>query len=587
MIKVSDYIASYLKSKGLETVFGISGGASLHLLHSFESKGVKLVCPHHEQGAAMAADAYSRAGAKLSVAVATSGPGATNLITGICTSYYDSVPVLILTGQVSTFRSSDGLGVRQFGFQETPIVDLCKRITKSAVSITDKTQIPDALELAIHEMTTGRPGPVLIDIPDNIQREYFSNPVGSKIFQLKPPSNPADKFKKQLKTLHAYIKISERPIILAGWGVHSAKQETEFTEFVDNTGIPVALTWGGTDLLPHSHPSLVGRFGTHGMRHANFAVQNADLIIALGTRLDTKSTGTPIDSFARSAKKVVIDIDKNELEKFAEFNLHIDEKIHTDLESFFQFRGEFNDKKPLLDWYKSIKNWQQKFEDFDNQFRKTESGINPYSFYSKLSEIVPNETNVILDTGCCLAWAMQALKVKAGMRVFHDYNNTAMGWSIPAIVGVHSSKPDSTIVCCVGDGSFMMTLPELSTIKHQNIPVKIFIFNNQGYAMIRQTQDQWFDSKYVASQTGDSFGMPSFKRIAEAFDFKYVSFSADTDLQKLDEVMTDRAATIIEVQIDPEARVVPQVKFGRPNEDMEPLLDRENFHKMMIIDALE
>jgi len=311
--KLSDYIAKFVAELGVDTVFAISGGASLHLIHSVHANPrLRLVCPHHEQAAAMGADGYARVKGDIGVAIATSGPGATNLLTGICCSYYDSVPVLYLTGQVSTFRSVGDTGVRQIGFQETPIVDICRPVTKYAVSISDPSRIRYELEKSVAMMQDGRQGPAVVDIPDNLQRvlieedqlEPFEGLDRGEIrFAFDEPA--------RIELLQAIAR-AKRPVVIAGWGVHLAKVEEPFLEFVESLNLPVALTWGAADLMPENHPLNLGRFGTHGMRHTNFAVQNADFILSLGSRLDTKATGSPVNTFAPGAYKVMVDIDANE-----------------------------------------------------------------------------------------------------------------------------------------------------------------------------------------------------------------------------------------------------------------------------------
>ena len=332
--KVSDVVAEVLIEEKISHVFAISGGASLHLIHSLaDNENIQYICNHNEQASAMAADGYSRVSGKTGVAVTTSGPGATNLITGICCSYYDSIPSLFITGQVSTMRMKGDTGVRQIGFQETPIVDIAQEITKYAYTIVDPEEIRYQLQKALHIAKSGRPGPVLVDIPDDLQRELV-DPLKLKNFQA-PAAQELPHLKNSLQDTMDSIMNSRRPILIAGWGVHLSDTEAEFLKFAESFNIPIALTWGAADLIPFDHDLYVGTFGTHGNRHANFAVQNADLIISLGSRLDTKSTGSPVNTFAREAKKIMIDIDINELNKFQYFDLKFDQLIHCDLKDFF------------------------------------------------------------------------------------------------------------------------------------------------------------------------------------------------------------------------------------------------------------
>lgn len=588
-IKLSDYVVDFFSQKGIETMFAITGGASLHIIDSISKHPiVNYVCPHHEQGAAMAADGYARTNGGLGVAVATSGPGATNLITGICCCYYDSIPVVFLTGQVSTFRMVGNTGVRQIGFQETPIVDICKPITKYAVQLSDPKKIRYELEKAVYIALSGRSGPVLIDIPDNLQRELIEE---SELLGFE--SSPEEMFLQntfkltQANEILDLIKAAERPVIVAGWGIHLSATESNFIKFAEILNIPVVFTWGGADLMPYSHPLNVGTFGTHGTRHANFAVQNADLVLSLGSRLDTKSTGTPVNSFAREAKKIMIDIDGSELGKFENFGLNIDLTVKIDLKDFFDGFNNKNlneFKKEYLSWFSRIKEWRDMDFDTRNNIDNVRGGVNPYNFIRSYSVLLPENTRLFVDTGCSIAWTMQAGQFKSGIRVFHDFNNTAMGWALPASIGSFFAKKEGLINCVVGDGSFMMTMHELATLKHHKIPIKIFLINNSGYSMIQQTQDQWLESRYSGSSNEGGLSFPDYREIAKAFTLDYMEIDSESDLEsKIQYVQDSERGFLCNVIVPPLSRVSPQVKFGRPNEDMEPLLPREIFNKAMII----
>jgi acetolactate synthase-1/2/3 large subunit len=589
-IKLSDYVAKFIAGQGVDTVFAISGGASLHLIHSVHSNPhLRLVCPHHEQAAAMGADGYARVKGDIGVAVATSGPGATNLITGICCSFYDSVPVLFITGQVSTFRTVGDSGVRQIGFQETPTVDICRPVTKYAVSLADPNRIRYELEKAVAMMRAGRQGPAVVDIPDNLQRALIDEDEletfeGLESTEIRYPFD--ERFRLELL---AAIAKAQRPVVIAGWGIHLARVEEAFLEFVESLNLPVALTWGAADLMPEDHPLNLGRFGTHGMRHTNFAVQNADLILSLGSRLDTKATGSPVNTFARGAYKVMVDIDANELAKFDRFDLRIDLPLQVDLREFFErfTKQELWDaQSSVTGWSAQTREWKRMFSAFDAKARSHQAdGIDPYLLFEELSASCPENTIVTVDTGCSIAWSMQAWGFKAGQRIFHDYNNTAMGWALPAANGAWFARGgQQPILCVVGDGSFMMSMQELATVLHHSIPVKIILMNNSGYSMIRQTQEQWLDSDYVASSRQGGISFPNFSKISESFGLHYIRINRDDDLiEGLRSVMSHHGPLLCEVIVSESARVIPQVKFGRPNEDMEPLLPREVLSRELMI----
>lgn len=590
-IKLSDYVAKFIAGQGVDTVFAISGGASLHLIHSVHANPhLRLVCPHHEQAAAMGADGYARVKGGIGVAMATSGPGATNLVTGICCSYYDSVPVLYLTGQVSTFRSVGDTQVRQIGFQETPTVDICRPVTKYAVTLSAPDRIRYELEKAVALMRAGRQGPAVVDIPDNLQRALIEEDRLESFEGLQAATDSRFLFDERAKgELLTAIAKAERPVVIAGWGIHLANVEQAFLRFVESLNLPVALTWGAADLMPEDHRLNLGRFGTHGMRHANFAVQNADLILSLGSRLDTKATGSPVNTFARGAYKVMVDVDANELAKFDRFDLRLDLLLQADLREFFQrftVQELQSARCAVTDWLSRTGEWRGTFAEFDARARAEQAdGVDPYRLFEQLSATCPVDALVMVDTGCSIAWSMQAWRFKAGQRLFHDFNNTAMGWALPAANGAwFASGGRQPVLCVVGDGSLMMSVQELATVLHHSIPVKIVLVNNSGYAMIRQTQDQWLDSDYIASSRQGGISFPCFSKLAEAFGLEYVRIDTGEYLTEgLELVLASPGAVLCEVVVPEAARVIPQVKFGRPNEDMEPLLPRDLLSSLMCI----
>lgn len=594
LVKLSDYVADRLAEAGVRNVFGISGGASLHLLHSInDHPALQIFCPHHEQAAAMAADGCARVSKKIGVTVATSGPGATNLITGICGAFYDSVPMLCLTGQVSSFRNVGSTGVRQIGFQETPIVDLCRPVTKYAVKLQDPQNIGLELDKCLFLATDGRPGPTLLDIPDNYQREMIDT---KSLKRWRSPTQETsdfllaqvDRLNNQVEEALKLLSLAKRPVVIAGAGLHLGNCEKEFHEFLKRYAVPVVMTWGAADILPADHRSYVGTFGTHGQRHANFAIQNADFVLSLGSRLDTKSTGTPVNSFAREAKRVMVDVDEKEIKKFEHFDLSLHLGIHCNLKQFFILAGSYDQKvKRNLRWANKILSWKSEFDAFDNTSRSVSTGLAPYAIVKELFEIAPKKTQFFLDTGATLAWSMQSFLPDSGKRVFHDFNNTAMGWALPACFGAWTIDKGKPYFCLSGDGSLMMNIQELATTQFHKMPLKLFVINNGGYAMIKQTQDQWLGSEYIASNKGKDLGFPNFEKLADSFGMKYLPVNTVDELRKNEEELTNNTdACFIEITVPPDARVIPQVKFGRPNEDMEPLLPREIFKRNMIIETL-
>jgi acetolactate synthase I/II/III large subunit len=459
-MKLSDYVAAFLAGKGIRHVFAISGGASLHLIHSLATTpGITFICPQHEQAGAMAADGYARVTGKLGVAIATSGPGATNLLTGVCCSYYDSVPVLYITGQVSTFRMKANTGVRQIGFQETDTVDIFRPVTKYVVRIDSPEQIRYELEKACHIAHSGRPGPVLLDLPDNIQRMEI-NPDMLPAF-IPPQEEMGEKpLLEQVQRCVELLEQAERPVLVLGAGIHLAGAADLARDVIDRLGIPVAPTWAAADILPSGHPLFIGTFGTHGTRYGNFAVQNADLILSIGSRLDTKATGSPVSTFAREARKVVVDIDPKELGKFVHFGLHIDLPIAADAAVFLRaLNGILSHRLEISPWLKRIGEWKNRYPICLPDY-SLEKDVNPYIFMQTLARHCSENEVIFIDTGCALAWMMQGFQFKRGQRVYHDWNNTAMGWAVPASIGACLALDRRPILCVCGDGSLQMNIQE-------------------------------------------------------------------------------------------------------------------------------
>lgn len=589
-MKLSDYVINFLGKQGLKHAFVITGGASVHLIDSIgKHPAVRYICLQHEQASAMAADAYARVTKNFGVAISTSGPGATNMLTGVCSAYYDSVPVIYITGQVSTFRLKGDTGVRQIGFQETDVVDIFRPITKYAVLVDQSKKIRYELEKAVHIAKSGRPGPVLLDIPDNIQREQIY-PDKLESFVPEKKKTVSNNLNVKIDECLKLFKNTKRPIIILGWGVRLAKVEIELEKLFSKLKFPVVPTWAVADFLPFNHPFNVGTFGTHGTRYANFAVQNADLILAIGTRLDTKATGSPMSTFARGAKKIVVDIDSNELNKFKKFGLDIELLIQADA---LDFVTELNKnlfkykKQDISKWLGLIKTWKRKYPICTENYYK-EKNVNPYVFVKALSSAASEGEVIMSDTGCALVWMMQAFEFKFGQRLYHDWNNTAMGWALPASIGASFALNGKKVLCVVGDGSLQMNIQELATVIRHRLPIKIFLINNHGYSMIQQTQDQWLNSKYLASTVEGGLAFPDFSKVARAYGFKTINISNSKNIsQIIKNVLKSNGPVFCNVDINASYRVVPQVKYGMPNEDAEPLLDRNEFKECMVIEPIQ
>jgi len=587
-MKLSDYIADFLKNQGIRHVFTITGGASAHLIDSIaKTEGIDYICPQHEQAGAMAADAYSRVTGNLGAAIATSGPGATNMLTGVCCAYYDSVPVIYITGQVSTLKLKGDSGIRQLGFQESDIIDIFKPVTKYAVLVKDPLRIRYELEKAAYIARSGRLGPVLVDIPDNLQREDIDPEQLEPFIPEEGEAKTEDPDAKVMRSIEL-INRAERPVLLLGWGIKLAKAEEEARVLIERLGFPVLCTWAMMDLLPSDHPLSAGSFGSHGTRHANFAVQNADLILSIGSRLDTRNAGSP--AFARGAKKIVVDIDSSELEKFERFKMDVDLPIHADAGYFMRALNSRIGEESLpdiSDWKSRIAEWKERFPICLSEYYQQEE-VNPYVFVKALSAASSEGDVLFADTGCCLAWIMQAFEFKKEQRIYSAFNNTPMGYALPASIGACFALDKGAVICATGDGGLQMNIQEMATVIRHNLPIKIFLFNNHGYSMIQQTQDQWLDSKYEASTVEGGLAFPDFIKVAEAYGYKCFNITRNSGMEStIKEALNTEGPVFCNVEIPSHHRVVPLVKFGRAIEDSEPLLDREEFFKNMIVEPYE
>lgn len=591
-MKLAEYVGGFLASEGIRHVFAVSGGASLHLIHGIDNTpGIDFVCPHHEQAGAMAADAYARVTGNLGAAVATSGPGGTNMLTGIACAYYDSVPVIFITGQVATYRNKADTGVRQLGFQETEIVEMCRPITKYAVTVSDPRRIRYELEKAAWIAREGRRGPVLIDIPDDLQRAQV-DPDELDGFTPPRPDETVDDdlLERRAQTCAEMIRAAERPVVIFGWGVRLSGAAREAVALVTRLELPVLTTWGVVDLLAEDHPLKVGTFGTHGTRQGNFTVQNADLVISIGSRLDTHGVGSPFSDFARAAKKVLVDIDQTEIDKFERYEMRVDLPVVSDARRFLQALDTATHDAAPLDispWLEQIGRWKTQYPTVRPEYY-AESRLNPYVFVDQLAKASENGEVIFVDTGCAVAWMSQAFAFKAGQRYFHAFNNTPMGYALPGAIGASLALDGKSVICVAGDGGLQMNVQELATAAHHRLPIKLFVLNNHGYSMIKQTQEQWLGSRYLASSHSGGLGFPDFEALGRAYGWQTCTLRTNADAQaRIAEILAADGPILCNVELDPDARVLPQVKYGRPIEDSEPLLPREEFFANMLIEPVE
>jgi acetolactate synthase-1/2/3 large subunit len=587
---VADYILKFLISKNVNNVFLMTGGAISFAIDAFSrNKKIKYTCVAHEQAAAMMADAYSRVGKGFGATMVTSGPGAQNLITGIACSWFDSVPVIHISGQVNKFELSTAnkttKKVRQIGFQETDIVSMVKPITKFAYQLKSANEIKYILEKAFYIATSGRPGPVLIDIPMNFQKEII-NEKNIKIFN-KPKKNTSinAKIKSSIYKIKELLNKSKRPVLILGGGLRVAKAVNELDKFLKKINIPIVTTWSGVDVLDFNHKNYIGCIGVYGSRAANFAVQNADLVLNFGSRLDTRVTGGKPETFSRAAKIISVDIDKYELNKKRGLNNYL--KINQDLKDFLLILNSksINFKHSISHQWESICNeWKLTYPNVKPTYKKQAKYVNPYFFFDKLSEKLTNKDIIVSDSGGNLTWTVQAFKIKKGQRLFSAYGNSPMGYSLPAALGASLANNKHRVVCIEGDGGIQINIQELQTMVANNIPLKLFIINNNGYGIIKQFQELYLNARYEGTIPSKGVTNPDFKKISKAYGINYNEIKNNRQIEAvLNKVLKTKKPEFINVLINPSQKIIPKLQFGKPIEDLSPLLTRSEFKKNMIV----
>ena len=585
-MKTSDFIAKFLADAGINTAFVLTGGCIVHIIDSIASAdGIDYIPVQHEQAGAMAADTFSRVKGTAGLALATSGPGATNLVTGVCCSFYDSIPVIVITGQVPSGQLKRTSKSRQIGFQETDVVSIFKSITKYAVLVDNAEDIRFELEKALYFATEGRPGPVLIDICDDVQRADI-DPDSLRSFN--KPRAQRQTHSDQITQIIKLINKAERPVLIFGGGVRSAGEAENIDSMAADIGIPFSLTWAVMDSCSSKHPLNVGGFGVTSGRSGNFAVQNSDLIICFGTRLDTHEAGPDYATFAREAKKIIVDIDPAEQEKYKDRGLEVDLLITADVgEVLRELVDRAGELKPpnLHAWLDRISEWKGKYPICPDEYHTQEQWVNPYVFMESLATRSAKDAIVVTDCGSNLIWTMQAFECSGFGRVISAFNHSPMGYSLPASIGAAVASPDQQIICITGDAGLQINIQELATIQRQSLNIKIFVMNNHCHGIIQGTQDNWLESRHHASDPKlGGLPDPDFVRIASAYDVPSVSINCHEELDaRIDFTLDSDGPVLCNVDLLPASQIYPKLLFGRPIEDASPLLPREEFYKNMMV----
>jgi acetolactate synthase-1/2/3 large subunit len=596
MIRVADYIAGRLADHGIGHVFMVTGGASMHLNDAFgrESRIKKVFC-HHEQSCAMAAESYFRVSNRMAAVNVTAGPGAVNAITGVYGAHVDSMALIVVSGQSKreTLVNSTKLPLRQLGDQEVGIVEMVKRITKYAVLIDDPLKIRYHLERALHLALQGRPGPVWLDIPIDVQGAKIdpSKLIG---YDLKEDEirYQTDHLEETAAVVAKRLASAKRPVIYAGTGVRLSGQYDLFLKLAIRLGVPIVGAWGSNDLLPNDHPSYAGRPGTIGDRAGNFTVQNSDFLLILGCRLNVRLVSYNWENFAPRAYKVMVDVDEAELKKPT---LSIDLTIHADLREFIPlFSASLkNWSADHAEWLGWCKERVKRYPVVLPEYWKSSSGVNPYCFMERLSEHLEDGEVITCGDGTACVAAFQAIKIRPGQRLFTNSGCASMGYDLPAAIGAAEALPHKKrIICVAGDGSIMMNLQELQTVSGRKLPIKIFVLNNSGYHSIRQTQGNFFPDNIVGCGTDSGLSFPDFEKVARAFSIEYQHCCKHDELDSVIEgTLNLQGPVICEIMLDLAQAFAPKLSSRKLEdgrmvsaslEDMSPFLDREELQSNIV-----
>lgn len=611
MVRLSDYVASKLVEHGIRHVFMLTGGGAMHLNDALgRAEGLQYVCCHHEQALSMAAESYTRLSGRLAAVNVTTGPGGMNALNGVHGAYTDSIAMIVLSGQVKreTLRARAPVKLRQLGDQEVDIVAMVRPITKFAALVENPNDIRYLLEKALWLATTGRPGPVWLDIPIDVQ----ATPIDPEALHGFDPrvegygsdyALPAEHgwlagepLREAARSVVDSLRKAERPVILPGTGVRISGTRDLFLHLADRLGIPIAPGWNAQDLVDDDHPHFVGRPGTVGDRAGNFAVQNADLLLVLGCRLNIRQISYNYASFARAATKIMVDIDAAELGKPT---LHIDRPIHADLKTFLPALLEALDgyqppaaHRTYLDWALQRR---RLYSPVLPEYWESDGPVNPYCFTEALFEqLDPGDVIVMADATAAVV-TVQAARLKPGQRLYSNSGTASMGYDLPATIGAWHAMDDRScrLVCIAGDGSIMQNLQELQTIVGQGIPAKIILYNNSGYHSIRQSQQAHFDGFPVGCGPDSGVTFPDFEKVATAFGLQYRCTRSHTTMAAaIRETLAAPHAAICEVMVDKAQNFAPKLSSKKladgsmitaPLEDLSPFLPREELEANMLI----
>ena len=595
-MKVSDYIAQFFADNNMRHIFSISGAGNVHLIKSIaEHKDLISIHPHQEQAGVLASLAYKRISGRLGVMITTAGGAATNAITGALDAWADSIPVLIISGQEKTEFVKNHKHLRMWGVQGFDIIKTVENITKYAVLITDPKRVKYEFQKSVYLAESGRPGPVWIDIPTDLQAAQI-DPDACESF-IPPVDTHTHANTDKIKYLTELLSQSKRPVFILGNGIRLGGAVAELKKVIEKIHIPFLLTWNGLDLIASNHPLNFGREGVYGQRAANFVVQNADLIIAIGTRLAIPQIGYDLSEFGRDANKIVVDIDRSELEKFSKdssFTL-----IESNAKDFLDYIIQYVDApnpKNISEWVGRCEEWRRKFPFVEPQgMHKEQDGfLNSYSFINELNGHLSDEEIIVTDMGTALTCTHQSIILKEKQRIVTSTGLGEMGFGLPGAIGASLAANSKRVVLINGDGSMMMNLQEMQTIVHHKLPIKLFVYINDGYLTIKHTQNNLFGNKFAGSGEASGVTCPDFAKIGAAFGFKTFKIRSLSEAKTtIPIVLNEEGPILCEVFIHPMQLLAPKTSFNinpdgtlvsPPLEDLAPFLSREQLRKEMVIE---
>lgn len=591
--RVSDYIADFIANEGVDHVFLLPGGGAMHLVDAMgKHPCLKAVPCLHEQACAISAEAYARINENLGVAVVTTGPGATNAITAVAGAWIESVPMLVVSGQVKRPDMLNGASLRQRGVQEVDIISLVKPITKYAVTIKNTADVRRELEMAVALARSGRQGPVWIDVPLDIQGAPI-NPADLKGLNESSMGNQTQVPPETVDRFFDLLRAAKRPLILAGHGVRLAGAAEVFVRVVQTLGVPVVTTWNALDLLPYDHHLLVGRPGVVALRAPNFAVQNCDLLISIGSRLDNIITAYNPRGFARTGRKIVIDVDRNEIEKL---DMEIDLRVESDAAVFLsaiQGRAHLLPSLEISGWRERCSDWKRRYA-ITNEFTFPVHGeITHFQAMDALSDAIPGDTLISTgSSGLAVEAFYTVFRNKPGQRVFLTSGLGAMGYGLPAAIGACFANGCKPMVAIESDGSLQLNIQELATLRAFNLPICLIILNNSGYASIRNTMRNYFDGRYVGTGPEAGLWLPDLEEVARTYRIPFLRISDATGLASLPDLLTAPRPLLVDLRLVSDEALAPKVAalpqpdgsmISMPMEDMSPLLSLEALKAEMLV----